>query len=101
MLDAHQFGGSTFSTVGGCEAAHNFIEHLQARFEVLDGYALIDAGFCQLRRQGVDRNSGCGASRLSGFQDAERDGCSAHVLKAPRGSRNVLAHVGSAAEKVS
>ena len=43
---------------------------------------------------------GCGASRLSSFQDTERDGCPAHMMKAPCSGGNVLAHARSRAEEV-
>ena len=43
---------------------------------------------------------GFGASRSSGCQNTEHDGCSAHVLKAACSSGNVLAHAGSGAEEV-
>ena len=43
---------------------------------------------------------GCGASRSSSFQDTERDGCPAHMVKAPCSGGNVLAHARSRAEEV-
>ena len=45
--------------------------------------------------------SGRRASHSSSFQDTERDRCSAHIVEAPCGGRNVLAHVGPAAQKVT
>ena len=42
----------------------------------------------------------CEASRLSSFQNTERDGYPAHVVKAPRGGGNVLAYARSGAEEV-
>jgi hypothetical protein len=44
--------------------------------------------------------SGCGASRSSSFQNTERDGCPAHVVKAPCSGGNVLAHTRSRAKEV-
>jgi hypothetical protein len=40
------------------------------------------------------------ATRSSGCQNTEHDGCSAHVVKAPCSGGNVLAHAGSGAEEV-
>src|ERR1700733_5786215 len=44
--------------------------------------------------------SGCGASRSSSFHNTERDGCLAHVVKAPCSGGDVLAHARSRAKEV-
>ena len=44
--------------------------------------------------------SGCGASYSGSFQNTKRDGCPAHVAKAPCSRGNVLAHARSRAEEV-
>ena len=41
------------------------------------------AGLCQLSSLSGATFSGCGASRLSSFQNTQRDGCPAPVVKAP------------------
>ena len=56
---------------------------------------------CQLSSLLGAALSGCGAIRSSSFQNTERDGCPAHVVKAPRSARNVLTHARSRAEEVS
>jgi hypothetical protein len=43
---------------------------------------------------------GCGASRSSSFQNTERGGCPAHIVKAPCSGGNVLAHARPRAEEV-
>jgi len=57
-------------------------------------------GLCQLSSLLGATFSCCGASRLSSFQNIERDGCPAHVVKAPCSGGNVLAHARSGAEEV-
>src|ERR1700733_11755539 len=44
--------------------------------------------------------SGCGASRSSSFHNTERDGCLAHVVKAPCSGGGGLAHARSRAKEV-
>ena len=61
---------------------------------------LISQGLCQLSSLLGATFLGCGASRLSSFQDTERDGCPAHMMKAPCSGGNVLAHARSRAEEV-
>ena len=58
------------------------------------------ARLCQLSSLLGATFLGCGASRLSSFQDTERDGCPAHMMKAPCSGGNVLAHARSRAEEV-
>ena len=43
---------------------------------------------------------GCGASRSNSFQNTERDGCPAHMMKPACGGGNVLAHARSGAKEV-
>src|SRR6516165_10451501 len=43
---------------------------------------------------------GCEASRSNSFQNTERDGCPAHMVKAACGGGNVLAHARSGAKEV-
>jgi hypothetical protein len=49
------------------------------------------AGLCQLSSLSEATFSGCGASRLSSFQNTQRDGCPAPVVKAPCSGGKVLA----------
>jgi hypothetical protein len=56
---------------------------------------------CQLSSLLGATFSGCGASCSSSFQNTKRDGCPAHVVKAPCSGGNVLAHARSRAEEVA
>ena len=59
-----------------------------------------DLRLCQLSSLLGATLLGCGASRSSSFQNSERDGCPAHIVKAPCSGGNVLAHARSRAEEV-
>jgi hypothetical protein len=47
-----------------------------------------------------EQHSRAAEPRSSSFQHTERDGCPAHVVKAPCGGRNVLAHARTRAQEV-
>ena len=57
-------------------------------------------GLCQLLRLIRPTCFGSGAFRSSGLQNTECNSCPAHIVKAPCGSGNVLAHARSRAQKV-
>ncbi len=85
------------------EPARRQGEQRVRRRRPFDGRHLVrpSGGFCQVSCLGISRGSRRGASHSSGFQATERDGCPAHVVKAPCRGGNRLAHVRSAAGKVS
>jgi hypothetical protein len=60
-------------------------------------YARVPSAFEPTRSQHF---SGCEARRSSSFQNTERDRRPAHMMEAPCGSGNVLAHSRSRAEEV-